>query len=91
MICWTVDNLKCGGCETRVTSALSAIEGVTQVAVDAAQGQVCFEANEDRFATIESTLLRLGYPRTGQVTGLAAVKADVMSVVSCAIGRVQSK
>ncbi|MBB1126241.1 heavy-metal-associated domain-containing protein [Thiospirillum jenense] len=90
MIHWQIDNVKCDGCANRIRHALSALPGVNDVTVNVAQHEVCFAANENQLAQIEAELLRLGYPRSGQVNGFAAIKADVVSVVSCAIGRMQS-
>jgi copper chaperone len=90
MIIWHVDNVKCGGCANRIRKKLQAIAGVTDVRVDVEQAQLYFDAPDERLADIEAVLLVLGYPRTGTTLGLAAVGADVRSVVSCAIGRFQS-
>jgi len=89
MIVWDVDNIKCGGCANRITQKLQAIVGVTKVSVDIEQSQIHFEANESVVADVEHTLISLGYPRSGTTSGLSAVGADVRSVVSCAIGRLQ--
>jgi copper chaperone len=91
MIVWHIDNVKCGGCANRIRQKLQVIAGVTDVRVDVEQAQLHFDAPDERLADIEAILSALGYPRTGTTLGLAAVGADVRSVVSCAIGRFQSE
>lgn len=89
MIVWDIDNIKCGGCANRISQKLQSLNDVRAVSVDVAQGQLSFEAPDSRLAEVEQMLVSLGYPRAGTTTGLAAVGADVRSVVSCAIGRMQ--
>jgi copper chaperone len=90
MMEWKVDNIKCGGCAGRIRQQLLSLVGVSDVQVDVEQGVVRVEADADQFPAILARLKRLGYPLTGTTSGLAAVEADVRSVVSCAIGRLQS-
>ncbi len=90
MITWDSDNIKCSGCANRISQKLQAIAGVTQVVVDVARGQIHFDAPESCLLDVEKILITLGYPRVGTTSGLSAVAADVRSVVSCAIGRLQS-
>lgn len=88
---WTVDNLKCAGCAKRILQKLHSISGVSAVKVDVAQGQIYFEAADDLFPVIEKNLITLGYPRTGTTSALSSLEADVRSIVSCAIGRMQTE
>lgn len=90
MMEWKVDNLKCGGCAGRIRQQLLDLTGVTDVQVDIEQGVVRVEADAEQAPTILARLKRLGYPLSGTTSGLAAVEADVRSVVSCAIGRLQA-
>ncbi len=90
MMQWTVDNIKCGGCASRIRQQLLTLPGVDEVQVDVEQGLVRVEGDAEQSAAILARLKRLGYPLTGSTSGLAAVQADVRSVVSCAIGRLQS-
>lgn len=88
---WQVDNLKCGGCTNRIEQQLAQIEGVQRVSVALETSTVTVEADEQMPAqTIVDTLTRLGYPVTGTTQGLSALEADLRSVVSCALGRLQS-
>jgi copper chaperone len=90
VITWSLDNVKCSGCANRIIQKLQALDHVSAVALEVNQGALSFEAPQSSWSDIEKTLVALGYPRSGTTTGLAAVSADVRSVVSCAIGRFQS-
>ena len=87
---WSVDNIKCGGCAGRIRQQLLTLAGVTHVDVDVALGDVKVEAEEGHQEAIVTRLKRLGYPLRGTTSGLSAVEADVRSVVSCALGRLQT-
>lgn len=89
MITLRVDNIKCGGCANSIHRQLSAIEGVKSVEVNVDLGQVVVDADTALTDVIRQQLARLGYPESGTTVGIAAVGADLRSVVSCAIGRVQ--
>lgn len=90
MTTWSLDNVKCSGCANRISQKLQAMDQVSAITLDVNQGTVSFEAPESCWSDIERALVALGYPRAGTTAGLAAVSADVRSVVSCAIGRFQS-
>jgi copper chaperone len=90
MFIWQVDNIKCGGCAKRIVQKLQSLAQVDQVRVDVALGQVSFEASGGQQEQVADMLTSLGYPRSGTTSGLSSVSADVRSVVSCAIGRLQS-
>jgi len=87
---WQVDNIKCGGCANRIRQQLLTLNGVEEVRVDVEQGMVHVEADDQLESTILARLKRLGYPLHGSASGLAAVEADVRSVVSCDIGRLNT-
>jgi copper chaperone len=83
----TVENIKCGGCANSIRKALSAIEGVTGVAVDIEQSEVRLEGEEAARAAVIKRLLELGYPERGTASGIGSAAAKAKSFVSCAIGR----
>jgi len=87
---WDIDNVKCAGCARRIVQKLQSLAGVDHVIVDVEKGQVRFDASEANLGDVENRLITLGYPRAGTTRGLAAAGADVRSVVSCAIGRLQA-
>lgn len=87
---WHVDNIKCGGCAARIRQQLLLLTEVSEVEVDVVQGKVTVQAEAGSEPTVIERLKRLGYPLTGTTSGLSAVEADVRSVVSCAMGRLQS-
>ncbi len=83
-----VENIRCGGCANTITKKLKAIDGINDVEV----------AIEDQIVTIDSddeslrepavkALFAMGYPETGSVEGVEALKEKAKSVVSCAVGK----
>jgi len=90
MVSWQIDNVKCGGCARRIRQQVAALAGVSRVSVDIESATISFDAADNVQLMVAETLAALGYPRSGSVSGLGAVAADVRSVVSCAIGRLQS-
>ena len=90
IVTWQVDNMKCGGCAGRIRQQLMTLVGVSEVHVNIEQGTVSVNAEPEQESAIIARLTRLGYPLQGTTSGLAAVEADVRSVVSCAIGRLQA-
>lgn len=83
-----VDNIKCGGCAHSIVSKLSALDGVSDVAVDVEQGQVTFSSKNELIDQVKSQLKSMGYPEAGSLEGLGAAGAKAKSFVSCAIGKV---
>jgi copper chaperone len=86
----SVENIKCGGCASTITSKLKALDGIKTVAVDIASGLVSAEGNDGLRDQLSATLLKLGYPESGTAEGMAAAKAKAKSFVSCAIGKMSS-
>ena len=84
-----VENIKCGGCASAIRSKLSALQGVTSVDVNIAEGIVTADAGEGMGDMLSATLLGLGYPQSGTAEGIAAAKAKAKSFVSCAVGRIK--
>jgi len=83
-----VENIKCGGCANSITNKLKEDRRIHNVVVDIENGLVTLEANNEEPRTDAITrLLKMGYPETGSVEGLKAVKAKASSFVSCAVGR----
>ena len=77
-----VVNLKCGGCENTVTTALEK-EGFTEVSVNATEGIVSFEGDEQK---AEEILSKLGYPKEGTPEAESVLK-KAKSYASCAVGK----
>ncbi|MGV6816975.1 MAG: heavy-metal-associated domain-containing protein [Thiotrichales bacterium] len=82
-----VENIKCGGCASSITSKLKAMPGVDAVDVDIESGEVMLEGDENQRANVAAELLRMGYPERGTAEGIKAAAAKAKSFVSCAIGR----
>ncbi len=77
-----VVNIKCGGCEKKITSTLEKA-GLSQVAVNVEQQTVSFEGDA---AVARTTLSGLGYPEAGSPEADSLMKKG-HSLISCAIGR----
>ena len=78
----TVVNMKCGGCEKKITSSLTQA-GLTNIAIDVANQKVSFEGDAN---VARSTLSSLGYPEAGTPEAESLLKKG-HSYLSCAIGR----
>ena len=86
----SVENIKCGGCASTISTKLVEIEGVETVNIDVEQGIVKVQSAEGMREQLAATLLKLGYPESGTAEGMAAAKAKAKSFVSCAVGRINS-
>ena len=87
-----VENIKCGGCANGIRKQLQALEGIESVEVDVSLGEVMVELSDAANVnvlcqTIQSQLLKMGYPEVGSIEGLKAAGAKAKSFVSCAVGR----
>ena len=83
-----IENLKCGGCEKSILSALSAMPGVSAVQVDHDSATVSLAADPSLRGEVVARLTSMGYPEKGTVQGLASGLAVAKSYFSCAIGRI---
>lgn len=79
-----VVNMKCGGCEKTVTTALEK-EGYTNVSVKAPEGIISFEGDEQKAEVI---LSKLGYPKIG-TPEVESVLKKAKSYASCAVGKMK--
>jgi len=86
----SVENIKCGGCASTISTKLVEIEGVETVNIDVEQRVVKVQSAEGMREQLAATLLKLGYPESGTAEGMAAAKAKAKSFVSCAVGRIKS-
>lgn len=58
----TVQNVKCGGCVANITSNLTALGEISDVAVDLASGEVTIHGQQLDSEKIKDKLIALGYP-----------------------------
>ncbi len=77
-----VANMKCGGCEKKITSALTGA-GLTNVSIDLAKQSVSFEGDEK---VAKKILSDLGYPEVSSAEADSILKKG-KSYLSCATGR----
>lgn len=84
----SVENIKCGGCARTIENNLTKLPEISTVTIDVEAGMVTIEGENLQRDALIKTLLSLGYPEKGSVSGLSSFKAKATSVVSCAIGRI---
>jgi copper chaperone CopZ len=80
-----LQNVKCNGCASTITSKLTELGFVSVVVVDAELGtvEVTYE-KEANLPEILETLRKLGYPQMGDTNPLST---KAKSYLSCAIGK----
>jgi len=79
-----VVNIKCGGCEKGIISALER-EGLRDVKVNVASQTVSFEGD---FKIAKKKLNSMGYPEAGSKEVESLLK-KAKSYISCAVGRIK--
>jgi copper chaperone CopZ len=80
-----IQNLKCGGCANSILSKLKVLNNISDVRVDVAQAEVCFEWEDElALSNAKETLKLMGYPEVGD-DNTFGTKAK--SYISCAIGK----
>ncbi len=86
----SVENIKCGGCASTISTKLNALDTVNETQVDVENGIVTIIGDQSGRADVAQLLLSLGYPESGTAEGLKAAKAKAKSFVSCAVGKFNS-
>lgn len=81
-----VVNIKCGGCESMITSSLEKA-GLKNISVDVASQTVGFEGDKE---VAKKVLSKIGYPEVGSKQAENFLK-KAQSYASCMIGRVIKK
>lgn len=77
-----VVNIKCGGCEKKISSTLNKL-GLTNISIDVAKQTVSFIGDVE---TAKKALSNLGYPEINSPEAESILKKG-HSYLSCAIGR----
>ncbi len=81
---YEVQNIRCGGCANTINKALSA--EFEDVEIDVMSKKVTVEIkNESEISKGAEMLKKLGYPLTGEESGMLD---KAKSFVSCAIGKI---
>ncbi len=81
----TVNNIKCGGCETTVRDGLSKIDGIENIQVDSSTGEVGFDySNETSLEKVRLKLHKMGYTENDP-----NIIDTAKSYVSCMIGKMK--
>jgi copper chaperone len=79
-----VTNIKCGGCENMIISALKKA-GLTEIKVDVTSQTVSFAGEADKAGKVLSSL---GYPEAGSKEEGSILK-KAKSYASCMVGRIK--
>ena len=80
-----VQNLKCGGCASTITSKLSKIDNISDLKIDINDSKVSYNYSNDAGAlAVKDKLKALGYPSIEDTNSLTS---KAKSFVSCAIGK----
>lgn len=81
-----LQNLKCGGCAHTITTKISELEEIDDVAVNVENSTLSFIHNSvDDLDFVTNKLLTLGYPVEGDKNSIVA---KAKSFVSCAAGKI---
>jgi copper chaperone len=83
-----IQNLKCEGCATTITTKLNSLEGVSNAKVIVEENLVDFNyTDESTLLNAKETLKNIGYPEDGKENSFGT---KAKSYVSCAIGKMNS-
>ncbi|OIQ29568.1 MAG: heavy metal transporter [Bacteroidetes bacterium MedPE-SWsnd-G2] len=83
-----VQNLKCNGCASTITTKLESQNGLSNIMVDSVTKEVAFDAeNELAASNAKAVLFKIGYPLEGEDNPFLT---KAKSYVSCAIGKSNS-
>lgn len=80
-----IENLKCHGCANTIRKEVSKLDGVSRVEIGMEDSSVNVDFDDTilQKENILNKLARLGYPESGH----NSLKSEVVSYVSCAVGR----
>jgi copper chaperone CopZ len=81
----TVVNIKCGGCEKSIISALQKL-GCTNVTVDVTNQKISFEGGD--IEKVKKELSKMGYPEANSPQAKSLLK-KATSYASCMVGRLK--
>jgi len=84
-----IENLKCHGCANTIKKEVSKLEGVSNVEIGMEDSSVNIGYDETLLdkGKVLKKLAWLGYPESGN----NSLKSEVVSYVSCAVGRMSKK
>ena len=86
-----VENVKCGGCASTLTSKLKEEFGEIEVNLDVHPREITLALEEDKKEALTLALRGLGYPLSTDELGLVqSATTKAKSFVSCAVGKVDN-
>lgn len=86
-----VENVKCGGCASTLTSKLKDEFGEIEVNLEVMPREITLELADEKIDALHQALKGLGYPVSGESFGfIEDTSMKAKSFVSCAIGKVDN-
>jgi len=86
-----VENVKCGGCASTLTSKLKEDFGKIEVNLEVHPREISLEIQEGKLEDLKLALRGLGYPLSSDELGLVqSATTKAKSFVSCAVGKVDN-
>lgn len=83
-----VQNMKCAGCSSRITSQLSKIDGISNVQTNLEDDSISFEyASTESLDHVRTALLKMGYPLSDTVNTMGSISK---SYLNCMLGKVKN-
>lgn len=83
-----IQNLKCGGCASTITSKLNSLDGISDAKVVVEENSVDFNYTDElTLQNAKDALKSIGYPEDGKENSFGT---KAKSYVSCAIGKMNS-
>lgn len=86
-----VENVKCGGCASTLTSKLKDEFGEIEVNLEVMPREITLDITDEKIDALHDALKGLGYPVSGEDFGfIEDTSMKAKSFVSCAIGKVDN-
>ena len=86
-----IENVKCGGCASTLTSKLKDEFGGIEVNLEVMPREITLDITDDKIDALHTALKGLGYPVSGENFGfIEDTSMKAKSFVSCAIGKVDN-
>jgi len=84
-----VENVKCGGCASTLTTKLKEEFGSIEVNLEVHPREITLEIEDSKLESLKIALRTLGYPlSTDELGRLETATTKAKSFVSCAVGKI---
>ena len=86
-----VENVKCGGCASTLTSKLKEEFGEIEVNLEKEPREISLELQDNKLEALTLALRKLGYPlSTDELGFIDTASTKAKSFVSCAVGKIDN-